>query len=319
MKLLAIDVGGTHISCAAVEDRQLIERVRLESDPRRCLSTYLRLISQTLNGFIERHGMDISGIACGFCGLVNTSAACISSTNHKYPGSTEINFSEWAQDEFGLPLLLENDSRLALLGERHCGAAEGCDDVVMMNFGTGIGSAAIMNGRILRGRHSQAGILGGHFIVDIDGRDCSCGAQGCAEAEASTFALKNVCQDWSGYKESALHAEERIDFATLFRYAEQGDSVAEQVSRHCLEVWGAAAVSLIHAYDPEIVVLGGGVMESSFPILETVRSYVERHAWTPWGKVCLVPARLGSDAALFGAVPLFQETLFHETLFQKSR
>ncbi len=308
MKLLAVDLGGTHISCAAVEDRLLLERVRLDCDSSRNMSTYLSVITEILSGFVDRHGTEFSGVSFGFCGLVDGSSARISSTNRKYPGSTEIDLPAWARQKFSLPLLLENDSRLALLGEWHCGAAEHHDDVVMMTLGTGIGTAAIINGQILRGRHSQAGILGGHFVVDLEGHDCSCGARGCAEAEASTFALRTLCIAWPGFDKSALQREEQIDFETLFLCAKDGDLIAQQIRRRCLDVWSATALSLVHAYDPELVVLGGGVMKSEFPILESIRSCLERRAWTPWGKVRVSAAILGSDAALYGGVPLFQES-----------
>jgi glucokinase len=176
----------------------------------------------------------------------------------------------------------------------------------MITLGTGVGTAAIMEGKLVRGKHFQAGCLGGHFTVDIDGRVCSCGARGCFEAEASTYALPGMCKTWAGFETSPLSLEKTLDFARLFHWADQGDPVAAQIRARCVSIWAACALSLVHAYDPELIIMGGGIMKSSFPILNALREHVDSYAWTPWGKVQFCVAALGSNAALLGALPLFQ-------------
>jgi glucokinase len=114
----------------------------------------------------------------------------------------------------------------------------------MVRLGTGIGGAAMMGGRLLTGRHFQAGYLGGRILLSIDGLPCSCGGIGCAESKASTWSMPRICRDWPGFATS-LPAHEEINFATLFRCADGGEVVAQQVQERCLQVWGA----LIHAYD----------------------------------------------------------------------
>jgi len=163
-----------------------------------------------------------------------------------------------------------------------------------------------MGGRLVRGKHFQAGCLGGHFTIVAGGRLCSCGARGCFEAEASTYALPDMCRTWRGFETSPLAHEAKLDFAALFRCA-QGDEVASQIRSRCIEIWAACALSLVHAYDPELLILGGGVMKSSYPILPAIQEHVDSYAWTPWGKVRFCAARLGSNAALLGAVPLLKE------------
>jgi glucokinase len=229
------------------------------------------------------------------------------STNHKYPDATELDLVSWAKDDFGLPLILENDSRMALLGESHAGAAQHVSDTVMMTLGTGIGTAVMMRGHLIRGKHFQAGCLGGHFTIVPGGRLCSCGARGCYEAEASTYALPKLSAEWPGFESSQLARESRINFEALFHLAEKGDAVSMEIRERCIELWSACALSLVHAYDPELLVLGGGVMQSSFPILDAIQQHVHACAWTPWGKVTVVAAKLGASAALLGAVPLLEE------------
>jgi glucokinase len=307
MKVLAVDIGGTHIACGAIQDKKLLQVMNLEADSRGRLANLLPILKQTLRGLSEQYDRGFQGIGLGFCGLVDARAGRIVSTNHKYSDATGIDLVSWARDEFDLPLVLENDARMALLGEWHTGAAQDSDEVVMMTLGTGIGTAAMMGGRVVRGKHFQAGCLGGHFTIVAGGRLCSCGARGCFEAEASTYALPDLCRSWPGFDNSPLAHEPILDFATLFRWADEGDPVAHEIRLRCVEIWAACALSLVHAYDPELLIVGGGVMRSSFPILSTIRQHVDSYAWTPWGKVGIRPTALGTNGALLGAVPLLRE------------
>ena len=307
MRVLALELGGTHVSCGAVEDRKLLESVRIEADSRKNLAELLPELEQVLRGLKARHSGIYAGLGFGFCGLVNTREGRVLSTNGKFPDATGIDLPGWAQDAFGLPMVLENDARMALLGEWRAGSARGSDDVVMITLGTGIGTAVLCRGRLLRGKHFQAGCLGGHFTVAPGGRLCSCGARGCFEAEASTYALANMSRAWPGFGASSLAQEDSIHFETLFRSAEHGDSVAMEIREYCIQIWSACALSLVHAYDPELIVLGGGVMKNSYPLLKRLQAHVHEQAWTPWGKVQFRAAALGSDAALLGAEPLIEQ------------
>ncbi|MDQ2710637.1 MAG: ROK family protein [Acidobacteriota bacterium] len=307
MKALAVDIGGSHISCAAVEDRELLQICSVEADSQGSLASVLPALLQTLSELKKQHGGNFVGMGFGFCGLVDGRLRRVVSTNAKYPDAASVDLVDWARKDLELPLALENDARLALLGERYAGAAQGSDDVVMMTLGTGIGTAAVMCGRPVRGKHFQAGCLGGHFTISAGGRLCSCGARGCFEAEASTYALPDVCRKWPGFETSALATEPKLDFETLFYCAELGDSVSKEIRARSIGIWAACALSLVHAYDPELLVVGGGVMKTSYPILDALQKHLDSYAWTPWGKVRVRAAALGSNAALLGAVPLLYE------------
>lgn len=307
--VLAVDLGGSHATCALVSGRQVLASEGVPLNGGAGLAGALSRLAGTLRALRDRipPGMGpCKGIGFSFCGLVDCARSRIVATNKKYDDAPGIDLVEWARAELGLPLRLENDARTALLGERHAGAAEGFDDIVMMTFGTGIGGAAMIEGRLLRGKHFQAGCLGGHLEVDYHGRVCSCGNVGCVEAEASTWSLPSICEAHPLFPGSALAALPHIGFEDLFRLAAGGDGCASAVRDLCIRVWSAGAVSLIHAYDPEVVVLGGGVMSAADQILPPMREYVGRHAWTPWGKVEIRAAALGNRASLLGAIPLLE-------------
>lgn len=304
MNILAVDLGGTHAACALVQGKRILARETVGLPDSDSLRAVLIAIEPHLSRMHAEHRADAIGF--GFCGLVDSRQTRIASTNGKFTDGPTLDLAAWSGQTFGLPLRLENDARLALLGECHAGAAQGETDVVMFTLGTGIGGVAMIDGRLLRGKHQQAGVLGGHIPVTLTGRRCTCGGLGCAESEASGWALPIVASAWPGFENSAL-ASRSIDFEYLFACATAGDAVAGEIVNHCLRVWGAAAVAAIHSFDPDLLVYGGGVMNSADAIIPFLRDYVKKNAWTPWGTVGVRVAQLGNDAALLGVVPLFEQ------------
>jgi glucokinase len=265
-------------------------------------STWLRLL-----GDLSLDAGNCAGISVGFPSLVDVSTGRILAHYGKYKDALDFDFREWAAKEFGLPLAIENDARLALAGEWKYGAGRGSDNVVMITLGTGLGTSAVIKGRVLRGCHGQAGVLGGHLTVRYGGRYCTCGNAGCAEAEASTAFLGYLAAGMNEYDASPLSNLATLNYAAVFKQAAAGDPCAEQLRDHSLQVWAALAVNLIHAYDPEILILGGGIMGSAGTILPTIRQYVLRNAHTPWGKVSVVAGELGEAAALMAGEWLLSE------------
>jgi glucokinase len=306
MKALSIDLGGTHANCAIVEDRKVICSQITATDGATELAPLLPSLAKILKGLAEQEKMPLdgfAGLAIGFCGLVNGAECGVISTNAKYQDAPNLDLQTWVRDQLGLTLHIENDARMALLGERYAGAAAGFDDVVMVTLGTGIGGAAMIGGQLLIGKHFQAGCLAGHLPVRVGGKECTCGGVGCAESEAAGWSLPELCRNWAGFDSSAL-AHEEINFETLFRCADADDPVAIAICDHCRKVWATNAITLIHAYDPELLVYGGGVMHGGDHILAYLQDYVARNAWTPWGKVQVRASLLGNNAAVLGTIPL---------------
>jgi glucokinase len=304
---IGIDLGGSHATIALVKANQILGSRSVSLNSAQPLRPALVVFAEAIRKLLAELKMDASdceGLALGFCGLADARIGRVVSTNKKYEDAPSIDFDGWCRQEFGLRFAIENDARMALLGERHAGAARGCDNVVMITLGTGIGGAAMIEGKLLRGKHAQAGCLGGHLPARVGGRPCTCGAIGCLEAEASGWSLPFLASEWAGFSASKLAGQDNIDFKMLFELTEAGDRVAVEILDYCLKVWATGAVGLIHAYDPERIVIGGGVMHSAAVILPYIQAYVSQHAWTPWGKVQIVAAQLGSDAGLFGAIPM---------------
>jgi len=310
VKALAIDFGGTHATCGLVEDRALLAHETIDTDCAKSLRAVLPQIRDTCRDLIQARGLsphDIAGVAIGFAALVDSRANRILSTDGKYEDVKGIDLAKWIHENVGLVARIENDARMALLGESYAGVGRGFGDVVMMTLGTGIGGAAMIEGKLLHGKHAQAGCLGGHIPAVFNGRACACGAVGCAEAEASGWSLPLIVKAWPGATDSVLLRHSNVGFKELFEEAASGDQVAVAIRDRCLNVWAATAVGLVHAYDPEMIVVGGGVMKSANVIIPYIESYVHKYAWTPWGKVKVCAAELGNNAVLMGAVPLLSQ------------
>jgi glucokinase len=310
MQALSLDMGGTHIGCGVVEDSKLLAHTSIPAEGAQSLAGLLPVLTETLQALLVEAGTTArhcSGLTIGFPGIVDVRNNAIHSTLKKYEDAPQLNLTGWSRDTFGLRLRVENDARMALLGERFAGVGRGAHNIVMMTLGTGIGTAVMIQDQMLRGVHSQAGCLGGHLPVNFHGRKCACGNIGCAESEASGWSMPIVAREFPGFAKSSLAALSHIGFRDLFTHANNGDAVAISVRKHCLAVWAANAVALIHAYDPEIVIMGGGVMHSADIIIPYVHRHVNEHAWSSLGKPQVRSATLGNLAAIMGAVPLLTE------------
>lgn len=314
MKAICVDLGGTHATVALVEDRNILVTEGIDLTEINGLAAVLPLLADSARRLMQQTGVtssQVAAFALCFCGLSDPEGGRVVSTNQKYDDATAIDLRAWCRRELKMAFVIENDARMALLGECYAGAARGESDVVMVTLGTGIGGAVRMHGKLVRGKHILGGNLCGHIPVDFNGRRCTCGAIGCAEAEAAGWSLPLVAKEWAGFAGSALAREPVVNFRALFKHAAQGDAVAVAIRERCLRVWSALAVGLIHSFDPDVLIFGGGVMASADVIVPYIQKHVEQYSWTPWGKVRIVPAELGNRAALLGAIPLLTQEGLH--------
>ena len=310
MTVLACDLGGTRMKIGVVREGRVLAQTTEPANSKAGLlpglpalkAAWLRLL-----GELKLSVRDCAGISVAFPSLIDAKSARVLAEYGKYADAIGFDFRAWARKEFNLPLAIENDARMALVGEWKHGAGRGADNVVMITLGTGLGTSAVIEGKLLRGQHGQAGVLGGHSTVRYGGRDCSCGNIGCAEAEASTAFLEKIATTLPDWNSSSLQKSATLNYADVFKHAAAGDACALKLRDHSLSVWATLAVNLIHAYDPEIVILGGGIMAGVEVILPAISGHVRHHAHTPWGKVRVVAGELGAAAALVAGEWLLQE------------
>lgn len=274
---IGIDIGGTHLRVARVADTGqvlAVETAKSSSDPETVLARCLDLIARLRGG-------DVVGIGIGVPGQVLAANRKVLSGG--YVDLSSIPFADRIEAATGLPVVIENDASMALLGEVACGAARGLANVVMLTIGTGIGGAVLEQGALLRGR-GTAGQLG-HLAVVPNGRPCKCGRRGCLETESSGTAFA------THLAEAGLPADTRAEDLLAAR----DDPVATQVLAAWVMPLRAAIDSLIATCAPDLVVLGGGAGAAAVAALD-------RHpARVSWFAAPVVAAGLGADAGIVGA------------------
>jgi glucokinase len=301
---IVMDIGGTKIKLGLVANDKILCTSSIDAESSIGLKEKLPAIERTINEMLDQHAInknEIQGVGISMPGIVDSKQKKVLSIDNKFNDVVDMNLSEWITNTWQTNLEIENDARCALIGEWQFGKGKGYDNVVLMTIGTGIGSSAVIEGKVLRGKHFQAGCLGGHFTININGSKCNCGNIGCVETEASTWNIERIAKQHANYNSSILSKQNKLDFETIYRCANADDALAKELRDACLDVWSAAAVNLIHAYDPEVLVIGGGVMASADFIIPYIQKKTDENAWTPWGKVKIVAAENINAASLLGA------------------
>ncbi len=304
-----IDFGGTRIKIGLVFENEIVATRNIEAASEVTFEERLNDISVEIMDLVRDTNFKISGIGFAFPGIVNFSTSAILSKYVKYPGAERIDLNSWSKANFNVPLVIENDARAALVGEWKHGAGIGSSNLVLVTLGTGVGTGVLVNGAPLRGKNFLAGNLGGHTTINFEGNICNCGNVGCVESESSTWALTEIARNSPDFSGSKLSQADVIDFRNLFLLAEVGDALAIELKNRCLKVWALCVINLIHAYDPEKVIFGGGIMKSSHIILPYINKMIDKHAWINSADVELVEAFQLENAGILGVYELFKQKL----------
>jgi len=316
--IVGIDLGGTNIVAGCVaEDGSEILGVRnvptgAEEGPdavvRRIVTAAQDSISETRANV---SGAKVIGAGVGAPGPLDTKSGIVLLTPNL--GWVNMPLRQRLQDGLGLRTALDNDANCAVLGEWWRGAARGTRFAVGLTIGTGIGGGIIIDGRLYHGASDIAGEVG-HMTIDANGRRCKCGNYGCIEAYASgpNIALRAVEALESG-AESTLPSYVAGDFHKItaqivYQAAQAGDELALEVVRDTAKFLGAAIASLINIFNPEAVVIMGGVTLAGESLFEPLRREVTRRAFKPAVQVCrIVPGELTGGAGVYGAARAYEE------------
>lgn len=303
---LGIDMGGTHIKMGLINKQgEILKTISLDADAETSLQLRLKDLKGKINEF-KGDAFCLEGIGVAFPGIVNHKTQKILSKYVKYPDAHSVDLRGWALDNWDVPLILENDARAALIGEWQYGSGSGSSDLLMVTLGTGVGSAVLLNGKLLRGRNFLAGNLGGHMSVNMYGDICNCGNIGCLESESSTWVLEKIKND-PKLKSSSLRHYKIVNFEKVFAEAEKGDAFAISVKDKSLKAWAVGIINLIHAFDPEKVIVGGGIMKSKDKILPYLQYMVTTHSWVPKGNIKIVAAKRTKHAGILGMCYLLKK------------
>lgn len=308
MYRIGIDLGGTNIAVGVVNDRyEIVARRSVPTGAERPAEEVIRDMGDAVEEALRQAGL--TAVDCASMG-VGSPGACDPQTGLVKRAYNlnwfDVPVCRMLHQRFGIPVRLGNDANCAALAEVVAGAAVGCQDMVLITLGTGVGSGIISRGKILSGLRGGAGEAG-HMLLVLDGEPCTCGRRGCWEAYSSATALiRQARQAAAEHPESLLAGAEEITGKTVFDAADRGDETANAVVDRFCDYLGAGVTNIVNALAPEVILIGGGISRQGERLLAPVRRYVEKNCFG--GKDGAIPiiaaARLGNDAGIIGAAAL---------------
>ncbi len=305
--ILAFDIGGTRIKAGVIQGEKVQVLHIVPLHPEQGMQAIADQLYQI--GTALRQSFVVQAIGISIKGIVDARRGMIMDVNEALSDLIGRSFSDLLALRFNLPVFMENDARMYALGELLYGVGRDATNMLCLTLGTGVGCGVVINGELLRGPRGLAGILGGHITIQVDGPLCSCGNIGCLESFIGTAALlRTVGAGRQSYPASVLHREAQVTPSHIFIAAERHDPLACQIVESFSRYLSAGVVSLIHAYDPDIVVVGGGISGAADRFLPDVQRYVDEHVWTlPGVQIPIVQAQLGDAAALIGVAVLARQ------------
>jgi glucokinase len=224
------------------------------------------------------------------------------------PGWTRVPIGPLAAEAFGVPFVLENDATAAAVAEHRFGAGRGTATMLYLTVSTGVGGGAIVGGAPHRGAAGNGGEFG-HLTVRRGGRLCACGRRGCVEAYASGSAIAARAREaLAGGRRTSLAGLPVVTAADVAAAAAAGDALAAEIWAETVDLLGAAVTDLVNAFEPDLVVLGGGVTRAGAMLIDPVREIVAREAMPPAARAARVElARLGDLVGVTGAGAIAQD------------
>lgn len=319
--IVGVDLGGTNIVAGAMT-ADGSRHLAMRSIPTKA-SVGDEGVAERIVGLVEgvildtiEHGdanrRDFVGIGVGAPGPLDREKGVVLVAPNL--GWKDFPLRDRIQGRLNLPTTLDNDANCATFGEWWQGAARGGRNVVGLTIGTGIGGGLILDGALYHGSSDMAGEIG-HTTIDLNGRHCKCGNYGCLEAYASASAIAVRAREVLVRDEQASVIPtmvngnyDDITAQIVYDAAKQGDQTANEIVRDTARYLGAGVANLLNIFNPDIVVLAGGVTAAGDALFVPLRAEVRRRAFSPAVRaVRIVPGELPGTAGVVGAVASFKQ------------
>lgn len=307
-----IDLGGTNSTAALVTQKGVIKRSESRpTNPQRGPEAVCDELGEMVHGLISHSGLsrdDVVGLGIGAPGPLSQRDGIIYDAGN-LPGWRNVRIRRALLERTGLPTLLENDANAAAYGEYWAGAGKDVREMVALTLGTGIGAGVIRDGQLLRGFFENAAELG-HLIVNPGGRPCPCGQLGCLEQYASASNVARYCMDElrngpSGQLSEAFKKDGVIDTRAISEAAQAGDEFALKIWDQACYYIAVGCVNVQHSFNPQRIVLAGGMTKSGDFLLSRVRKHFRELYWKLLDDVPDIEISvLGDDAGVIGAAGL---------------
>ena len=306
---IGVDVGGTNIAAGIADEKgKLIKKISVKTLGNRPPEEIAKDIYTSVKTLIDETGIsndDFELIGIGIPGCVDNKTGHVLKTENMnlsgFPLVKEI------QKYIDKPVVMANDANCAVLGEMVAGGAMGYSNVLMITLGTGIGGGFVLDGKIYAGANGAA-LEAGHMVIVDNGVQCNCGRKGCFEKYASATALVRITEEYmEKYPDSLmknyLNDAGKVNGITAFKAAKAGDKVADMVVEEFSRYLALGISNLINLFQPEVLLVGGGVSNEGDYLLDRVRKYVKEwvYAYGIIKSTVIKRAELANDAGIIGA------------------
>jgi glucokinase len=304
----AVDLGGTNLRAANIDrEGSIHERFRVSTpvtnNPNEIVSAIASAVTECANRAATR-GEQIQAVSVVVPGSVQADSGVIVNAPN-IPAIVSFDLGQALTTELHRPISLENDANAAAVGEMWCGAGRHCRTIICLTLGTGVGSGIILDGKLWHGIDGTGGEIGHTSVVPIDGVKCKCGGIGCLEVYASATAIVRLTREGlPDHPQSILHATPDADLSAkeVARAANEGDAFALEVFRKMGMYLGIAMANVVNIFNPEMIIVGGGVSESFDLFAPYARAEIIKRAFPVPAQRCqVVKAECGDDAGLLGA------------------
>ena len=287
--ILCIDIGGTAVKLGLLDrEGQIHARLEVPTSQGRLPNPTLDAALQGAEKLVAEEKPRLEGVAVSAAGQIDSSRGVVAGSNGKLPGYEGSRIKETFEALYHVTTHVLNDANAAALGECFLGAGRGCRDVLMVTLGTGVGGGLVLGGKLYGGSRGLAGELG-HFTLYQDGVPCSCGKRGCYESYAATTALVRRAGVENG--------------RVLFDRVRAGDAEMKKALDGWLDDVAAGLTGLVHIFNPELVLVGGGVSAQEELLIAPLRQKVRAGVMPRFGERLRVErATLGNDAGMIGAL-----------------
>ncbi len=308
-RIVAVDLGGTHLRGAAVgEDGSIDHRFKQKTPPQADATRLVQAICVAIKDcqrrvLAEDSGAVVRGVSVAVPGDVLDGRV---GRAPNIPGLNGLALREILNAELQLPVTIENDANAAAVGEMWQGAGRGSRTIVCLTLGTGVGGGIILNGELWRGHDGSAAEIGHLSMNPLGGVKCGCGSAGCLEVYASATALVRMARErFVDYPRSSLSPTPDLTGENIFREGIAGDELAIEVFRLMGTYLGAGLASLINIINPAIIIIGGGAANGWDLFAGPMCDEISRRDFPlPAAQVKIVRAECGDDAGLLGAAHL---------------
>ena len=315
MLRLGVDVGGTFIKAGVVNGSyEILHKVSVPTGGDAGYEALVKTIAHAAELAAQEAGFavkDFASVGIGIPGLLNPRTGVVVLAPN-LGGWRDVPFLEAIQKLLPVPVYVGNDANCAVVGETLAGAAKGCENVVMLTLGTGVGGGVITDGHLFVGGHGLGAELG-HMVLQMEGAPCGCGLNGCIEAYCSVTSLvKQTIRAMELDPESAMHAYAKkaglVDRRTAFECSKMGDKAAVFVVENYCRYLANAIGSLVTTFRPDAVLIGGGLSNQREYLMDKLNALLPRFVFasTVIGVPPILRATLGNDAGTIGAAYLDQ-------------